>query len=1538
MSAALKMPGGDERQSPGESPVAAGESGHCAGLGGTCRMASDESRVAAHPPSSPVAPERPQVSFEEFAVQYRQRQHKEAQRRILEHRLHATRVSIGLSARLLRIGTTVQRGLVESFKHGDKASFVTLYNTIHDIQEACDSASRRNIHREDQLEGTPLALDSERNRSSGFLHQLSPKSRTDLLEVLTLLRTDPQFLFERICSLTPSQLSTLVSSATSTDAGDSVFSATPRTRSQFLFSKRNSTHSALFKDHALAFERTDPLSALLFNVFAAPLDCDSAEAKLRLDVWSSTCAKLISHGGNRYYSLVGHILSSWAACSDWKARSKFELYLMDVLQKGAFLLEHIPSPLGLDFGAESPDPLRTEAAEEFFESAVQNLFEVLDDPDGGFPHGALEFGNAVLGKLALPEIRDRFLQYIFVQWFFSKFLHNALLYPETHGLLLDFHIGKDAREKLLGEIGLRAQSQVFRVLHSLPQFSANPNVRKHVVRMLSRFTGVVPQMAPVPDGDPSMNFTCSEGGQSSPVLFLMLSATDIVAILNALFPKPMSTYDPSPSPGIPTLSFSSSQSHNDRPGRMFEPNIFQGRVDAFSAQSPSARTVFTTEMNFQDATRNYNFPGDQSRGLPSQPQNSLVQNVNRIRFELSDTGESDDRPNLDHPSSEDWAILSISHDGKSLSWTLSPEDQSENLSDDGLRSTITGSEENQEALQTAIMKLVDDFDTPCRSVYGLQSRSTQQTPRLSLKQRFDDAMSLCQHNSDFIGAHYWWNASRLLLQGAAKLPQRPVDDSWILGPMLASSERALALSRSIVEQCESSFVTLDRTMEQMQTMVKGMMRGLAKLRNKMWYMTDVKNSMRYEDAKHVALALKTMVYPPSLHRQPTNEYRPRNGTRSLASSLLQKPEMQVMNVMKAPSSQGGPNKLSDEQVELTRKWLTHHGIDNFCKGEERIHRFCYEVKSSINKLVGDTMAEAPVLWASELFQKERAMYEGPGTRAYPGISSAASIRPSSITSEDSLYGSQYLGSNLRVSDSVFRSQHEAPTLIRKSSFQSLASDKWRSPRDYSTADTSSIGDSPGRAPSSLTADSYSTFWSAPHTQTHSATSASSFQSRPPSSFGDILIPPRRNDRNVHGKSVFLDELRQTLTSLLLSDLGSPVWSCGSETDAWFTDFLNQERIQAQMDKRAKIQKFLAECDSASNRQANKSEFADRYLTRRRSRSAGPTVFRHRKSEQAASTSAAHHDMRDNADRPTFAYDAAFRQLIEIFSRHANPFVKLKALRDLKVLVIASLNSSSDGQSTSTASGNFNSGKIRTVGIQQKSRTMRYSFSEPSRRGYSDEESLQMPMSPMAESIGFGSRRSDDMSPTESQIINAMKDLLREIKPKTLFRDLQFISAFVPSEILNKTESGTAFLHFGLAALSLKDEVCDSMVEIADQIVSQELSRRHPQVYDGSQRPGRGIEDAARMWIITAKEGNPVAQRELAILYLTHPELLPKVTLPLTLPRDTFKAEMMYRRDKDSKSDPQSMCLALHWMQLSANGGDELARNRLREREEFDSIA
>ncbi|KAL1849821.1 hypothetical protein Plec18170_007342 [Paecilomyces lecythidis] len=1456
----------------------------------------------------PSQVESPKASFEEFAVLYCQRRHREVQRRYLEQRLRATRVSIGLSARLLRVGTAVQKGLVEGFKHGDKANFMVIYNTVHEIQESFNSTSRRLLHRQDPLEGNPLALDSDRNRFPSFLHQLSPKSRSDLLEILNLVRTDPQFLFERISNLTPSQLSTLVSSATALEGGDSVFSS--RTRNQYLFSKRTATQSIPYKDHALAFERTDPLSALLFNVFAPSLNSDSAESRLRLDVWSSTCAKLISHGGSKHHSFVGYVLSSWSLCSQWKVKPKFELYLMDVLQKGAFLLENIESPLGLSFDAEPPDPFRTDAAEEFFESAVETLFEILDDPDGGFPHGALEMGRAIFGKLTVPETRDRFLDYMF-----------------AHGLLLDFHISKDAREKLLGQIGLRAQSQVFRVLHSLPQFSmARPSVRQHVDNMITWFYHNSPEPQPGLDSDSAS--ACFEPSPSLPSSFLILSAADILTILNALFPKSICTSFESSSPsGMSSFSFSPPQSYSGRTSRMFESQLFQGRVDSLSSHPATTRTVYSGETNSPDVTRANSLASDSTCSLISQPRCSLSQNVDRIRFEL----ESDDRPSLDHPMAEDWAVLLVTHNGRSLNWVVSHEDDPENddVSDDGARSTTIGSEENYEALQTAIVKLVHEEEALKRSSYGSHFYTQQMIPS-PLKQRFDNALSLCQQQADFLGAHYWWNASRQLRRGAAKFSPHPVNDSWILQPLVTSCRRSLELSCSIIERCESSFVMLDRTLDQLQTKLRETMKDLARLRNKMWYMTDVKNSMRYEDAKHVALALKTMVYS-NLQKHAPNEHRGRNGGRSLAGSFLQKPEVQVMNVMKAPGSQGGPNKLSDEQVDLTRKWLTHHGIDNFCKGEERIHRFCYEVKSSINRLIGDTMSDAPVLWSSELFQKERAKYETSSIRGYPGLSAATSIRPSSITSEDALYTSQTFGLS-RVSEAFSRPYNDAPSLARKSSFQSLASDKWRAPRDAAT-DTSSIGDSPGRTASSSTADTYSTFWSAPHTQAQSAASASSFHSRPPSMFSDTMPPPRRSERNIHGKSAFLDELRQTLTSLLLSDLGSPVWSCGSETDAWFTNCLNQKRIQVQMAKRARIRKFLAECDSASNRD-DIDIGGDGFVGRRRSRSVGPIMSR-QYTPMAPSTPTARESSisKDESESSSFPYRTAFCQLIESFSRHANPFVKLKALRDLRTLVIASLCNSAEERLNAKSSALE---QEKVPGLQQN-RSLRYSFSQPWRLHYSAESLAQAPGSPVAGS-SFSSRQSDHLCPTESEIVDTLRTLLQDIQPKTLFRDLQFVSAFVPSEILNKTESGTAFLHFGLAALSLKDEVCNSMVEIADKIVSQELSRRHPPHSYEYHRPGHAIEDAAAMWIITAKEGNPVAQRELAILYLTHPELLPRVTLPLTLPRDTFKAEMMYRRDKDPKSDPQSMCLALHWMQLSANGGDELARNRLREREEFDSIA
>ena len=377
-----------------------------------------------------LPPTNPKLSFEDFAIRFRESQRKQAQRKSLEQRLQATKASVGISSRLTRIGAVAQRGLVECLKNDDKINFVSLCNTLCDVQESCDAISRRQLHRQDPLDDLALSADFESDRSPDFFHQLSTQSRTDLLEILQLARSDSQFLFERLCTLSPAQLASLTASASVLDATEPVF---PTFRSHGLssFSKRNASTSMPHKDYVFAFERTDPLSALLFNIFAAPVDSDAPEARLRLDVWSSVLAKLITYGDSKYYPLVGHILSSWAMCSSWKAKSKFELYLMDILQSGAFLLEHIDTPAGLSLDHGALDPLRTDVAEEFFASAVSSLFNLLDDPEAGFPNAVMGLGCAIFGKLGDSGKCGRFLEFFFVQWFFSKFLQSALTYPEV---------------------------------------------------------------------------------------------------------------------------------------------------------------------------------------------------------------------------------------------------------------------------------------------------------------------------------------------------------------------------------------------------------------------------------------------------------------------------------------------------------------------------------------------------------------------------------------------------------------------------------------------------------------------------------------------------------------------------------------------------------------------------------------------------------------------------------------------------------------------------------------------------------------------------------------------------------------------------------------------------------------------------------------------------------------------------------------------------------------------------------------------------
>ena len=124
----------------------------------------------------------------------------------------------------------------------------------------------------------------------------------------------------------------------------------------------------------------------------------------------------------------------------------------------------------------------------------------------------------------------------------------------------------------------------------------------------------------------------------------------------------------------------------------------------------------------------------------------------------------------------------------------------------------------------------------------------------------------------------------------------------------------------------------------------------------------------------LAVALKQMVSPKkSLHGNAPG-LRPRNLSRLSTNFLLQNEE-QIFKEMAALEEQGGPNKLSDDQSENTLRWLSQYGIENFCKGEERIHRFCLGIEACINKLIGDNLMQGPVLWSSDLYYRDKRILD-----------------------------------------------------------------------------------------------------------------------------------------------------------------------------------------------------------------------------------------------------------------------------------------------------------------------------------------------------------------------------------------------------------------------------------------------------------------------------------------------------------------------------------------------------------------------------------
>ncbi|KAI9149508.1 hypothetical protein HJFPF1_11561 [Paramyrothecium foliicola] len=1642
------------------------------------------------------------TTLEELAHLVRLSKYQERKRANTRIRLQRSLISTALSARLTRCGEVAHRNLVDSFRKDDKDNFAALYNAIHDVRRSCDELRRYAILEPDMESLSALALgsseslDTPTNSVVGtgslktitpFLHDISASARDTFLDFLSQIRTNPDYLATRICSLTSSELNAFLTSHKGLEPVESVlpFHSRSAMRPHAPPTGKNGVNADI--ERLLSFQRHDPLSILIHACFANSAGPDSSEDQRRTDIWATALARLISEPKSTGEHFLISVLNIWTAMRDWSGKSNMEWYLMKILEDGSFLLDRAEDQHGTRFNVSDWNHSDEVAAKEFYDSAVNDLFELVDDEDAtGIPEGLLELGNAVLKKLDHRYVENT-SRWLVWRCLFFVFLLGVIIHPESYGMLAEYHITPYAREKILKKVAMKAHEYVSSMWSGKPSatcvpMDVPPKIKKHVESIMARFQG---SRSKVPAAKllPARSITSlRETVEVHP--YLVISPADLVTLVNALFPekRPQSAASGSLRSGSASISGMSAIS---QPIPM--PNS-RNNFETASIISTSASSVFSDATTSRETLIEEIANATPQRYSPPTVDQETQRRLNkyeddgyRLRLalhELTQTLGADVVRGSCHPCAERWVVLFISPDGKSLSTHMTYDPDEDHEEEENSSSTDTddddevdgpGLDKDYHQLRDSILKLVEDYEIPrslepggaqtqlSNRATGLKkykSKNKILTPEKSMSSRnpyrrqpskessqqqgttdrnatpatqpagqtgeqeavlitmLKAASSQSKAQADFVSSHVYWKTLNQL--NALTSPSLRKNGFAALVNIFSRGPRdSIRRSASAIEEYDAWLVWLKQSQERHEGLIEGMMKRVRAMRDKMWYVTDVRNSKEYAHSRDICQALKTMGMP----RRWNSFQRSRaNVTRNSNTSYLYRTESQIIDLLAASEEQGGPNKLSDDQAEMTSMWLQQYGIENFCQGEERIHRFCCEVDRCISKLVGETMREAPVLWSSELYKRDKIIYDR--LRAREREHSWAGDDAASIISD----GDRRMGSASSRAPSFTRDLRT--TTNHNASQLSLDSARHGLPRGTTTLSDILDGQEYFDRSSPIhTNDSASTYWS-PFQQAISPGSSASRAYSPTTSLTNLSTTFSGSANHAHlpsnssfstgrpgtsassietinqqrlddEKTRFLHDRRQSLTSLLLSDLGNLVLARGSETDTWFQT-LGQQCIDRKdaLDRRARKK---AEKKDKSVRGTARPRVIEKKKSFGNLRVAGDSNSE-KASEISDSHSAAGVDTSTSngtagkENETEFPFKKAYKRLLNMFTVHPNPYAKLNALHELEHLVVASLLSNGAKRAKWNRS-DAGSSATEEHGGQGRPTPLEGTIDNVKERR---SQALQSSLSPLG--FTYTTRQSSaetrsvmSSNPANTDAITSeLQALFRDasIRPKSLFRDLQLIASFVSPSVLDKADKGKAFWNTGLAALKLKSEVCRTMVEMADEVIAAHTHIRKsvndptapaepPQSTNGTPPPPSTtykLDDVGKMWAITAKEGYPTAQRELALFYLSNPEFVEQTTLPLSKPREVFKQTVMEKygrndrarmggagpgvpgmggvgvgsrapgagtsgvndggaaggKEGDVRNDPGLMCVAVHWMEAAEKGGDELATSFLRQ--------
>lgn len=350
-------------------------------------------------------------------------------------------VNIAKTQRLISFSRDVRRLLTEALRNEDKSSFASLYNVFQDGCRSITSHTSPDLQRHDV----------------DVLHRTSIPARTSILTLLTKLRYDGAYLATQLSNLSHKQLATLLPDAGTTRSAASVLNnnSGPSQRDHYPVGFAT---DRLMED--LAGSSTScPLNAII-RLAHGDIFLNQDGITIATDVWSTVCARLIQDERPGSEKIVPHLLDVWSATSPWYGQEQLELWMLDTLHNGAFLLQQSKTfsqrtQITPDLAAD-----QNRVTEQFFEDATTNFLDLCRQQDLAsiIPAGALLLCHATAAKLDQNNKYGRgFASFVAARWLFMSFIPSLLLLPESHGMLHGQFISEIARNRIFKEINSRIQ-------------------------------------------------------------------------------------------------------------------------------------------------------------------------------------------------------------------------------------------------------------------------------------------------------------------------------------------------------------------------------------------------------------------------------------------------------------------------------------------------------------------------------------------------------------------------------------------------------------------------------------------------------------------------------------------------------------------------------------------------------------------------------------------------------------------------------------------------------------------------------------------------------------------------------------------------------------------------------------------------------------------------------------------------------------------------------------------------------------------------